>query len=338
MVIIVFYLVYYHSNKLRLGYLALFLLVKKCLLIIRRGITKIMGEIKNPYIKLKERLDKNDYEDINNLQRLCLETDKTALKLEIDYKLSRAEGKLDNLNNINEFMYYEGDKLIGYIGIGQFGGATLEVNGMVHPEYRRRGVFKRLFSLVKDEWGKRQLPKMLLLSDNNSISGQEFIKATGASFDNAEYEMFLRSKSKQNAIVKHVVLRKATNKDAKEIAVQDSIYSNVEFKEADISMPEEEEECGAITYIAEINDKIIGKVRLEICDGLGGIYGLGLLPEYRGKGYGRELLILSIEKLKEKSPKDIMLQVVTKNKNALNLYKSCGFEETSTMDYYEVNK
>ena len=297
-----------------------------------------MGEIRNSYIKLKEKIDTNDYEDINNLQKTCLEIDKTALKLEIDYKLSRTEGKNNKLNNINEFMYYNGDKLIGYIGIGEFGGSVLEVNGMVHPEYRRNGVFKRLFSLVKDEWEKRKNIKMLLLSDNSSIPGQEFIKTTEARFNNSEYEMFLENKFKQKIIAKDVILRKATNKDAKEIALQESIYANVEFKEQDISMPEEEEKCGEITYIAEINNKIIGKARLEICEGVGGIYGLGVHPEYRGNGYGRELLILSIEKLKEKNPKDIMLQVVTKNIAALNLYKSCGFEEVSTMNYYELNK
>jgi len=59
-----------------------------------------MEEIRNPYIKLKELIDRNDYEDINNLQGICLETDKIALKLEIDYKLSRAEGKSHSLNSL----------------------------------------------------------------------------------------------------------------------------------------------------------------------------------------------------------------------------------------------
>lgn len=118
-----------------------------------------MGEIKSPYIMLKERLKKNDYEDINDLQGICLETDGVKLKLEIDYKLSRAEGNIDNLSKINEFMYYDGDELIGYAGICHFGGAAVEVNGMVHPGYRRRGVFKRLFSLVKDEWKRGEATK-----------------------------------------------------------------------------------------------------------------------------------------------------------------------------------
>lgn len=294
-------------------------------------------ERKSCYIKLKDRIDKKDYKDINALEKLCLEEEKIALKLELDYKLKKGEDK-HKLDAINEFMYYEEDKLIGYIGICDFGGEALEVNGMVHPKYRRMGVFKKLFSLVKDEWEKRKTQKMLLLSDNNSTSGMEFINSTGAIYRNSEYEMFLKSNTKENTSTPRLILRKATNADAKEIAWQNSIYFNIEFKEEVTIIPEEEEKLGTTIYIAEVKGKIIGKVHLGINGQVGGIYGLGILPEYRGKGYGRDLLISAIEKLKEQNLKDIMLQVVVANKRALNLYKSCGFQETSTMNYYELSK
>jgi ribosomal protein S18 acetylase RimI-like enzyme len=297
-----------------------------------------MEELKGPYIKLKENLDKSDYEHINKLQKYCLEIDKTTLKLEIDYKLSRGSGKKDTIDNINEFMYYNNNELIGYIGIGHFGGDTLEVNGMVHPEFRRKGIFKRLFLLVKEEWVKRKVQNMLLLSDRNSISGQEFIKSMGASHEHSEYEMFLRSKPVKEISSVNVILRKADNKDAEEITYQNSIYFDIEYKEEDIKMPEEEEKCGTISYMAEVDNKIIGKVNLELSSGIGGIFGLGVLPDYRGRGYGREILALAIERLKDRNPKEIMLQVAAKNSNALNLYKSCGFVEASTMDYYQLRK
>jgi ribosomal protein S18 acetylase RimI-like enzyme len=297
-----------------------------------------MEKIKNPSIKLKEKLGTNEYTEINNLQEICFEEDKTTLKLEIDYKLSRSQEEDKSISNINEFMYYDEDMLIGYIGICEFGRGVMEVNGMVHPGYRRRGVFKRLFSLVKDEWHKRESKKMLLLSDNNSVSGLGFIKSTGANHAHSEYEMFFKNDEQQRLTVKNVVLRKATNKDGREIAWQNSIYFHMEFNEADILMPEEEEKCGSYIYMAEVNNKIIGKVHLEISDGVGGIFGLGVLPEYRKKGYGRDILVGAIEKLKEKGSKEIMLQVEAKNSNALNLYKSCGFQETSTMNYYEMAK
>jgi len=90
-------------------------------------------------------------------------------------------------------------------------------------------------------------------------------------------------------------------------------------------------------YIAEKGDRIIGKVNLQMSDGgTGGIYGLGVLPEFRGKGYGRAILIFGIEKLKDAKATQVMLQVAAENGTALNLYKSCGFQETSVMDYFEL--
>lgn len=292
----------------------------------------------DPCIRLKEKLNQKNYDDISSLQELCLETDKTALKLELDFKLNRAENKSEASDNINEFMYFDGDKLIGYIGICCFNGDTVEVNGMVHPEYRRRGVFRKLFSLVKDEWSKRESKRMLLLSDAASASGLAFIKSTKSEYDHSEYEMYLRDDVKHELASGNVQLRKASNRDAKEIARQNCIYFDGEYEAKDTPMPEEEEKCGSVIYMAEIDNRIIGKIHLEISNGTGGIYGFGVLPEYRRKGYGREILVGAIEKLKEKNLKDIMLQVAATNKKALSLYKSCGFEETSTMDYYRLCK
>lgn len=136
----------------------------------------------------------------------------------------------------------------------------------------------------------------------------------------------------------NVVLRKATNKDAMEITLQNANYYGIEFKEEDIIMPEEVEKRGMVIYIAEVDNKIIGKIHLEVGNAVSGIYGFGVLPEYRRKGYGREILMKAIEKLKEYNSNEIMLQVAVKNKNALDLYISCGFEETSTMDYYRISE
>ncbi|MCJ8008146.1 GNAT family N-acetyltransferase [Lederbergia wuyishanensis] len=297
-----------------------------------------MERIKNPSIKLKRHLDYQEYVDIKSLMKYCVEKDNVALKLELDYKLSKPLDKSEDLNKINEFMFYDEGTLIGYIGICQFGGETLEVNGMVHPEYRRLGIFSRLFSLVKDEWYKRKSQDMYLLSDNNSLPGLEFIKRTGAYYDNSEYDMFLKGDLRRGSDLNELRLRKAINKDAKEIARQNAVYFDIDPKKVGLILPEEEANRGVDIYIAEFNNTIIGKVHLEVHDGIGGIYGLGVLPEYRGNGYGKEILIKSVQLLRAKQVNEVMLQVSVKNKSALNLYKSCGFEVVSTMDYYKLRK
>lgn len=268
-----------------------------------------------------------------------MEHDRTALKLELDYKLG-VGGNEKGIQAVNEFMYFDGERLIGYIGIGSFGGPW-EVNGMVDPEYRRQGIFSKLFELVVNEWKRRGSGSMLLLSDRDSAAGQGFIAGSGAQYKHTEYEMFLKNEALGFATEKRggLAFRKATNADAKEIARQNVIYFNddEESVEAeDMILPEEEEKRGMTSYLVEKDGQIIGKVNLQVTSKLGAIFGLGVLPEHRRKGYGRALLLLAIEKLKEANTEEIMLQVAADNSNALNLYKSCGFEETSTMDYFEL--
>lgn len=304
---------------------------------------------------MREILDEEDYKNIHQLQERCIQHDKTALKLELDYKLGVSQGNHSGVKGINEFMYYDGDQLIGYIGICNFGGPW-EVNGMVDPDYRRQGVFTKLYELVLDEWNRKKSGSMLLLSDRNSESGQAFIAGTGAQYKHTEYEMFL-GKNEPNLAQEQfegLSFRKAVNADAKEIARQNAIYFHdetaVESAEELDSMerpegneeqntmilPEEEEKRGMTCYLVEKDGEIIGKVNLQLAAKLGAIFGLGVLPEHRRKGFGRALLLMAIEKLKQASAKEIMLQVAAENANALNLYKSCGFVETSTMDYFEI--
>ncbi|CAM4034697.1 GNAT family N-acetyltransferase [Mesobacillus thioparans] len=298
-----------------------------------------MREISKPWIKLKEGLDEEDYKRVGQLQERCIEHDQTALKLELDYKLG-VSGNDMGIQAVNEFMYFDGEKLIGYIGICCFGGPW-EVNGVVDPEYRGKGIFSKLFELVLDEWKSRGSGSMLLLSDRNSVSGQGFIAGTGAQYEHSEYEMFLKKEAPGFAPEQlgGLTFRKATNADAQEIARQNVIYFNdtgesVEVE--DMILPEEEEKRGMTSYLVEKDGQVIGKVNLQLTSKLGAIFGLGVLPEHRRKGYGRALLLLAIGNLKEAKAQEIMLQVAADNSNALTLYKSCGFEETSTMDYFEL--
>lgn len=304
--------------------------------------------INEPWIKLKNSLNQEEYELIHALETLCALEDQVAFKLELDYKLMDKGISTDqaSLRNINEFMYFDGEQLIGYIGICYFGGAAMEINGMVLPDYRRQGIFSKLLKLAISECKGRNAGSILALCDNKSVSGLGFLDRTGAVYQSSEFEMYLNQETyeKIHKQVHDITFRKATSKDASEIARQDQIYfgdNTDEENECDaengLILPEDEEKRGNIVYLAEIEDKVIGKVKLQLINGItGGIYGVGVLPEHRSKGYGRTILLKSIEKLKEAKAAEIMLQVATENSKALNLYQSCGFQETSRMDYFEI--
>jgi len=83
---------------------------------------------------------------------------------------------------------------------------------------------------------------------------------------------------------------------------------------------------------------VVGQVRIEVVEELGGIYGLEIYPSFRRQGYGRELLMQTIEKLLTFGIKNVFLQVDTMNEHAFSLYRSCGFIEKNVMKYYSISK
>jgi len=287
---------------------------------------------------MKSELNEGDYKAIKSLEAVCYEKQKTNLKLELDFKM-HLKNKI-----MAEFLYYDNEILVGYLGLCNFHGTSVEVTGMVQPEFRRKGIFKKLYLLAEEEWQKISPSEVLLLCDHTSLSGLAFINKIGAEYGSSEYKMCLNKKAPYKVTTYGIRLRSATNEDAAELYRQDSIYFG--FLEKDVDEKKLQEDIdeislqiddSAINYLAELSGKIIGKIRLSITDNEGFIYGFGVLPDYRGNGYGREILCLALDILKKKQVDNILLEVATENKKALGLYESCGFEEISVMDYYVVS-
>lgn len=286
------------------------------------------------FICLKNKIEDADYQEIKALENLCVESDKVDLKLELEYKLTIKKSNGSPAKAINEFLYYADGMLVGYLGVSNFGGCEAEINGMVHPEWRRKGIFTRLCSLAKDECRRRKYEKILLLSDDKSDPGKGFIHTNGAKYAFSEYKMKLEGNFGSIEGMKSTI-RKAKNSDAKEIGKMNSVF----FGDPDIHISdlEEEERNNRITYLCELEENSIGKIVLEISEDAAYIYGFGILPEYRGLGFGREALVAALDIINKMSIKNVYLDVAAKNSRALKLYKSCGFVEKSVMNYYEAN-
>ncbi len=209
------------------------------------------------HIETKRLLDAASYKQILALQRVCEEADGIALKLELEYKLADAKNRESSQTDpaINEFMFYIDRQLVGYVGICGFGEASgpLELSGMVHPDYRRNGIFKTLSTLAETECKRRQTKLSLGLCDRKALAGQAILKKQGRTLHHSEYEMHLQSSPDDTTdeTLHGISLRKAVNSDAAELARQDSIYFGEEFsaepeieKAPHIRLPEEEEKKG----------------------------------------------------------------------------------------------
>ncbi len=291
-------------------------------------------ELTDQLIILKEYLTQKDYEDANKLMNLCYTNDHTNLKLELDYKLSLTKVSRIGIKEVNEYLYYAGGVLVSYLGVSSFGGNVYELNGMTHPEYRRKGLFKKLLSLAMQELKNNGQKNLLLLSDEKSDSGKQFILSAGGIYDSSEYRM------KQNNPVynslpaaSEITLKAADVSDLPEICRQNAVYFNTTEESEALIIDESMLNDGM--YMIKRNGETIGKINVEYNDDSAFIFGFGIKSEYRGKGYGKAAFAELLKIIKDKNINEVQLDVATKNKNALNLYKSFGFEEMSVMDYYE---
>lgn len=287
-------------------------------------------------ICLRPYIDEEGYEEARALKEVCEQHEKLELKVELEYKLSLAAGRKDEGSmRADEFFCHADGKLVGYLGIFHMGRHTAELTGMVHPEYRRKGLFARLYTLALEECRRRKFEKILLVCDHESVSGLGFIGSTGAAYSFSEYQMAKHGLGEYED-TGGLVLRRAVDSDVEEIARQNTLYFG--FDSGTEPLPSDEERIGRVTYLVEKDGSVIGKVRLE-SHGTGGfISGFGILPEYRGRGYGRKALIAALNALKAQGLEAVSLDVSASNSNALGLYKSCGFMEQSVIDYYEVKE
>ncbi|WP_291648416.1 GNAT family N-acetyltransferase [Clostridium sp.] len=292
------------------------------------------NEILDQYIVLKKYINDKEHKKIKDLECICINKDKVNLKLELEYRTQINKDYKNDSNDINEYLYYINDKLVGYLGVSCFGGNIAEINGMVHPDFRRRKIFTKLVEMAIEECKRRNFNKVLLLGDEKSNSATEFIKNTKSSYSFSECRMECDSWDlyKQN---KGILLKTAKNKDIDQIDNLNEIFFGEGCNE--IILPEDDEKNNISTYLIQVDDKIIGKIKVSKEFNSAFISGFGIIPEYRNKGYGRAVLMQVLNYLKHDGINKAALDVEIKNKNALNLYKSCGFKEKSTMNYYEIN-
>ncbi|WP_243300492.1 ribosomal protein S18-alanine N-acetyltransferase [Bacillus litorisediminis] len=79
-------------------------------------------------------------------------------------------------------------------------------------------------------------------------------------------------------------------------------------------------------WVVEVNGKVIGYSGVWIVMDEAHITNIAVLPDYRGHGFGKQLLIKTMQLAKSYNAKVVTLEVRVSNIVAQNLYRSLGFQ------------
>lgn len=213
----------------------------------------------------------------------------------------------------------------------------------VHPAHRRRGHGRRLVEAARAHVGRLGIAELQLWGDIDRVAAGSFIRALGFTYRSSLWMLVLRADRAVPAAAfpDDVVVRRI------EPGVDDGPYvrlmnrafedhpSPLSWSEGYIremhTRPDFDRDGVLIVAPAAAPEQMIGMCRtieLPADDGRGRgeVSVIGVLPEWRSRGLGRQLVRWGVNYLRGRGFAEIELTVEARNARALELYRAEGFE------------
>ncbi|MFF2889394.1 GNAT family N-acetyltransferase [Paenibacillus sp. NPDC057967] len=285
----------------------------------------------------RETLNDTELDAIGLLADTCNRHE--GIELKLNWNMLRERSGTET----SDFLYYQSGRLVGFLGIYQFQSTEVEISGMVHPRYRRQGIFSQLVQAAREECLRRNVPKLVFMCQQGTASAKAVMDHWSIPYVYSEYWMQLLEPPVQEDR-EHIGVLKLREADSDDDAV--IVRMNVEgfgLSEEDAANLLEKPNGTRTSrvYIADIEGeegarRTVGKVHARVVNGSAFIYGFVVAASERGRGYGRTILEQAIEVIRAEDPQaSIALEVAVKNERALGLYESTGFRISKATDYYE---
>jgi ribosomal protein S18 acetylase RimI-like enzyme len=249
--------------------------------------------------------------------------------------------ELDTSFNFNKemktvFMMYDDSKLVSALTLFVPGSKEGEISAMTISEYRAKGCFTELVKRAEAELKKYGVNEILFLCESKSAHGKAAIEKQKAKYEFTEY--LLKYNHSLDKKVKdyeyRIKLHAATLADLENIITISMAAFGDSYEGAKSLATGMLNADNRQFFLGELEGEFIAMVVAAKEDHGTSIHGLGVLPEYQGKGYGKEILYSMINKLIEQRVENINIEVESQNSNAFQLYKNSGFEVESAWDYY----
>ena len=255
-----------------------------------------------------------------------IEADGGRLKLEWG-ALRRRSG-----DRVEDLLWWEGDRLLGFLGIYGFESAP-ELAGMVSPDARRRGIGAALLDAALPLCRERSDRRPLLIVPRPSEAGRRLALRRGGVLDHSEHALVLSGDPTTGSQGPEISLRPAAPAD---LAVVARLLADGFGEPVDAGLAERLDSPRERTEIVELDGSPVGTLRLTRDGNDARIYGFVIDPSWQGQGLGRAALRHACAQLRAEGANRIGLEVDVDNDRALGLYTSVGFTPTITEDYFAL--
>ena len=249
---------------------------------------------------------------------------------------------LSNMLNFNPdmaafFLYYEKGELVGLLTV-YADDQDVEVAILVHPNHRRQGIARALYRSFQKEMASYPIESVTFQTERVFLERHpDFVNnwglvedeetetwlgrdRTAYAFDSrSDVDVLLAEPSYLEAIAR---LHHQTFSDETESLELSHRYISEALKDPD-----------SLLYILLKDGQVIGVCTVDVSGTSNYLYGLAVVEDYRGKGYGSYLAKSLINQLIEQNDKAFQIAVEDSNVGAKRLYEKIGFVKQTQVVY-----
>ncbi len=189
--------------------------------------------------------------------------------------------------------------LVGFLG-GIILDDTIDITGLVHPDYQRQGIFTNILDKVK---GYNPDPTLIC-----TIPDETLHKLNGSSLNPTYSHSELL-----------MLLKDSTN-------IKSTLTGSYEFFFSD--------EYDNYLMYAKDNEEPIAVCNLDLSETFTSISGVFVDEDMRNRGIGTTFMSALIKDYFEEFDTPLMLHVTSNNTAAVKLYEKCGFHTVESIPYY----
>lgn len=279
-------------------------------------------------LKKLKVFSENVVNEVHHLEQICQDHDNLKGSIFVDTTMNF------NQEMKSIFLMYDGNQLISLLTMFVPTQHEAEITALTLPCQRGKGYFKKLLSKAAEELRKYEIPDVLFVVESQSISGKHVIPHLAAQYDFTEYSMRLDNRKYVPRTSNRLEYREPCEKDLQRLIETSMRIFKDSFEDAQGVISNIYQSVTRHQYLGILDDEIIA-IGASSRDGDEvSIFGLGIAPEFRSKGYGYDLLHHIVEHLRQSGIREIVIEVDSNNTHAFNLYQKFGFQIETAFEYY----
>ena len=240
------------------------------------------------------------------------------------------------------FLYYEKGKLVGLLTV-YADDQDVEVTILVHPNHRRQGIARALFTSFEKETAAFSIRSVTFQTERIFLERHpDFVSNWGLVEDEetetwlgrdrtayaldsrSDVDVLLAEPSYLEAIAQ---LHHQTFSDEVEASEVSHRYISEAFKDPD-----------SLLYILLKEGQVIGVCTVDVSGKFNYLYGLAIAEVNRGQGYGSYLAKSLVNQLIEQNDKEFQIAVEDSNVGAKRLYEKIGFVKQTQVVYLNAKE